>query len=74
MMNHLLQVFSRFTKNDQDFLQIQKKAEEKRVLLDERLKDLMKATLDHEGEWFLELVRKDPVCALNVVETCRGRK
>jgi hypothetical protein len=37
---------------------------------DERLKELTKATLDGENEWFLSVVRKDPECALRVVQNC----
>ncbi len=38
--------------------------------LDQRLQALMKATLDHEGEWFLEVVKRNPECALKVIEGC----
>jgi predicted DNA-binding antitoxin AbrB/MazE fold protein len=38
--------------------------------LDRRLKKVTKATIDSEDEWFLELVKKDPDCALEVIKEC----
>ncbi|MHC5214463.1 MAG: hypothetical protein ACYSOO_07755 [Planctomycetota bacterium] len=38
--------------------------------LDRRVDDITKATLNGEEEWFLQLVRKDPDCALDVITSC----
>lgn len=38
--------------------------------LDRRVDDITKATLNGEEEWFLQLVKKDPDCALDVITSC----
>ena len=47
-------------------------AEEKRngQEFDRRLDSITKATLNGEKDWFLELVEKDPDCALKVIREC----
>ena len=41
-----------------------------RQTLNERLDKVTRATLNGETEWFLQLVRKDPECAIKVIEEC----
>lgn len=38
--------------------------------LDRRLDNISKATLDGEEEWFLDLIKKDPKCAIEVIKEC----
>ena len=38
--------------------------------LDRRVDNITKATLNGEEEWFIQLVRKDPECALDVITNC----
>lgn len=41
-----------------------------RADLDQRLDSIAQATVNGEGEYFLQLVRKDPACAINVMNKC----
>jgi hypothetical protein len=41
-----------------------------RMDLDRRLDDITKATIDSEDEWFLELVKRNPKCAIEVIKEC----
>ena len=41
-----------------------------RTVLDHRIDKLAKATMNGEEEWFIKVVRKDPSCALRVIEEC----
>lgn len=43
----------------------------KRKELDDRLDDLTKATIDGEEKWFLQLVKRNPNCAMNVIKECK---
>lgn len=49
---------------------IMEETDKERKALDERLSSVTRATLDGEDKWFLELVKKDPECALNVIKEC----
>lgn len=50
-------------------------ANEVRQELDRRIDNVTKATLNGEEEWFLQLVKKDPDCAFNIIKDCDlGRK
>lgn len=42
----------------------------KREELDTRLGDLTVATINGEEQWFLQLVKKNPDCALEVIKEC----
>ena len=37
---------------------------------DARIKELEKATIDGDEDWFLQMAKKDPSCALRVIEEC----
>lgn len=37
---------------------------------DRRIDKIFLATLNGEGGWFLELIRRDPTCALKVIKEC----
>ena len=37
---------------------------------DARLKRIYMATINGEQEWFIELVHKDPECAVKVIKEC----
>ena len=41
-----------------------------RRVLDQRLEELTKATVNGEEQWFLQLVKRDPGCAINVIKEC----
>ena len=41
-----------------------------RADLDQRLDSIAQATVNGEGEYFLQLVKKDPACAINVLKEC----
>lgn len=45
-------------------------AVDKRRILDERLDNLARATINGEEEWFLRLVKRDPNCAIEVIKEC----
>jgi hypothetical protein len=45
-----------------------------RTRQEKRLEELTRATLDGETDWFLEVVKKDPACAIKIVEQCRKEK
>jgi hypothetical protein len=38
--------------------------------MDRRITKIFHATMDGEQGWFLDLVRKNPECALNVIKEC----
>lgn len=38
---------------------------------DRRLNELFRATMDGEQEWFLDLVKRDPSCALDIIRECK---
>ncbi len=44
--------------------------EKERQEYDNRIENLTRATLDGDEEWFLKVVKKDPSCALKVIEGC----
>jgi hypothetical protein len=44
---------------------------EKRRGLDKRLENIAIATLDGEWDWFLELKKVDPNCAVEVIKECK---
>ena len=46
------------------------KVQEERKVLDTRLHDITKATINGEEKWFLQLVKKDPDCAVNILREC----
>lgn len=69
-----LQSLFRFTKRDEDFQKRLAQLTEKRESLDERAGEIFKATLDHEGEWFLTIIRRNPECALRVAADCVSEK
>ena len=46
------------------------KLEEDRKAYDTRIENLTRATLDGDEQWFLQVVKKDPSCALKVIERC----
>jgi hypothetical protein len=39
---------------------------------DKRITELFRATMNGESDWFLEWVRRDPDCALKIIEECNG--
>lgn len=45
--------------------------EQEREGYDKRIDELTRATMDGEDKWFLDLVKKDPSCAMRIVEECR---
>lgn len=40
---------------------------------DSRIENLTQATLDGDEKWFLQVVKKDPSCALKVIEECQNK-
>lgn len=44
--------------------------QESGVEFDRRLMDVAKATMDGEGDWFLNWVRKRPDCAIDIIKEC----
>ena len=72
MMNYLTRALHKFTRRDQEFAAVMEQATVEREILDKRLDMLMQATLDHEGDWFLQLIKKDPGCAFKVLDSCGG--
>lgn len=46
------------------------KQERDGVELDRRLDVISKATLDGEEQWFLDLLKRDPDCAIRVIKEC----
>jgi hypothetical protein len=46
------------------------KLRRQRKTLDKRIDNLEKLTLNGEDEWFIRVVRKDPSCALKVINEC----
>lgn len=48
-----------------------KQLEEERKVYDSRIENLTRATLDGDETWFLQVVKKDPSCAMKVIEECR---
>jgi len=67
----LLKSLYRFTKFDKGFQKVTADLQEKRKEQDERVGFLAKAALDHEGDWFLEIGRKNPECVIRVFSECR---
>ena len=50
-----------------------KKIEADRKVHDIQIDDLTKATMDDDEGWFLEFVKRDPSCALKVIEECNKK-
>jgi hypothetical protein len=46
---------------------------DQRAELDSRLNDVALATLNGDTEWFMEMVKKDPACALKVAQECEAK-
>ncbi len=42
----------------------------KGVEMDRRIVEIFHATMNGEQDWFLDLVRRDPDCALNIIKEC----
>jgi hypothetical protein len=47
--------------------------EAERKEYDSRIENLTQATLDGDEQWFLQVVKKDPSCAMRVVEECQKK-
>jgi hypothetical protein len=46
------------------------KLQRQRIRLDRRIDTLEKLTLNGEDEWFIQVVRKDPSCAIKIIKEC----
>lgn len=51
-----------------------KQLEDERKGYDERIENLTTATMDGDEGWFLEFVKRNPSCAMKVIEECDKRK
>jgi hypothetical protein len=69
MLNITHRLF-RWTGKDIELKAFLKKAEEDRAQLDVRVQEVARATLDSEGEWMMQLVKRSPDCALKVAMEC----
>jgi hypothetical protein len=69
LLHKLRKVFDALTNEKEWDKRIEGLQQEKRRL-DERAKKLERATLDGEEQWFISTVRKNPACALRVLEDC----
>jgi hypothetical protein len=65
-----LPIFASLVQQDPEVERILTENKSKRAELDRRLDDVTKATINGEEDWFLELVKKDPACVLNVIKEC----
>jgi hypothetical protein len=45
--------------------------EKEKTVLDNRYAKLAKATMDGDERWFLSVARKNPDCAMKIIEECR---
>jgi hypothetical protein len=69
-----LQSLFRFTSRDAEFQSRMAHLTERREEMDLKADELFKATLDHEGEWFLMIAKKNPVCVLKAAIDCMAEK
>jgi len=69
-----LQSLFRFTSRDAEFQERIARLTAKREKMDEKAEALFRATLDHEGEWFLTIARKNPECVLRAAIDCMTEK
>lgn len=72
MAIELVRRLFRYTGHDKEFAEAVHQMKAKRSELDKRVNPLFQATLDHEGEWFLQIVKKNPECGLEVIAKCSG--
>jgi hypothetical protein len=59
-----------FWSGHRDILESINKLEADRKVYDARIQTLTKAAMDGEDQWFLDLVKRDPSCAMKVIEEC----
>lgn len=71
-LSGIARTLTRFTARDREFAAAQEQMRRQRAELDERLRGLTRATLDGEREWFLDLVERDPECAVKIASSCSG--
>jgi hypothetical protein len=62
--------FFHFLRSDQDVEQKLAEQDAKREQITKRVEAVTRATLNGETDWFLEIVRSDPTCALKVIKEC----
>jgi hypothetical protein len=72
MMGIIMRLKSLFD-NIRDRSELEKLHRQRRTL-DKRIDNLERMTLDGEDEWFIKVVRKDPSCALKIINECGGEK
>ena len=65
-------LFFHFLLSDREVEQKLALYKHERTKLNDRLDLVTRATLNGESDWFLDVVRKDPSCALNVFKECNG--
>jgi hypothetical protein len=59
-----------FWSGHQRLIERVQKLEEDRKAYDTRIENLTRATMDGDENWFLQVVKNDPTCALKVIEEC----
>jgi len=69
LLHKLRKAFDALTNEKEWDKRIEGLQQEKKKL-DERAEQLERATLDGEERWFISTVRKNPACALRVLEEC----
>jgi hypothetical protein len=65
LLMRLLNLFS----TERDRAEVARQHEQRRPI-DERIHNLECATIDGDPKWMLELVRRDPACALRIAKEC----
>lgn len=64
-------IFSRMLKVDQEAEKAIEDHAKERTDLNKRLEKVTRATLNGEAGWFLQLVKKDPNCVMDVIKECK---
>ena len=68
-MGVLMRLLQPLFENIRDRSELEK-LHRQRKILDKRISTLERMTLDGEDEWFIKVVRKNPSCALKVINEC----
>lgn len=66
----LLQRLFKFTNRDREFQSRLSDLTTKREELSQKTDTLFQAALDHEGEWFLLIAKKQPECVIKAIADC----
>lgn len=69
-----LKFFRGIFRSDMEVDRVIQEHKQIRESLNHRLEKVTRATLNGETEWFLQLVKKDPDCVMEIIKECDLKK